>query len=118
KEFKICSLGSTEKILLVHAHESGKVLDEERLEVLADPGVLEGQETQTTMPHNAAFQTDDLDAFDSDCDEAPSAKAVLMANLSRYDSDVISRENESLTTTIDVLKKETKQKKMNTLKRL
>ncbi|GJY72736.1 retrovirus-related pol polyprotein from transposon TNT 1-94 [Tanacetum coccineum] len=34
--------------------------------------------------------TDDLDAFDSDCDEAPSARAVLMANLFSYDSDVIS----------------------------
>nr|GEY89813.1 hypothetical protein [Tanacetum cinerariifolium] len=30
---------------------------------------------------------DDLDAFDSDCDEAPSARAMLMANLSSYDSD-------------------------------
>ncbi|GKC96105.1 hypothetical protein Tco_1161547, partial [Tanacetum coccineum] len=38
---------------------------------------------------NAAFLTDDLDAFDSDYDEAPSARAVLMANLSNYDSDVI-----------------------------
>ncbi|GKB84610.1 hypothetical protein Tco_0956882 [Tanacetum coccineum] len=38
----------------------------------------------------AAFQIDDLDAFDSDCDEAPSAKAVLMANLSSYNSDVLS----------------------------
>ncbi|GKC22239.1 hypothetical protein Tco_1024389, partial [Tanacetum coccineum] len=36
------------------------------------------------------FQTDDLDAFDSDCDDVPSAKAVLMANLSSYDLDVLS----------------------------
>nr|GEU43561.1 retrovirus-related Pol polyprotein from transposon TNT 1-94 [Tanacetum cinerariifolium] len=35
-------------------------------------------------------QTDDLDAFDFDCDEAPGAKAVLMANLFSYDSDAIS----------------------------
>ncbi|GJS89670.1 hypothetical protein Tco_0772306 [Tanacetum coccineum] len=39
---------------------------------------------------NAAFLTDDLDAFDSDYNEAPSARVVLMANLSGYDSDVIS----------------------------
>ncbi|GKB81181.1 retrovirus-related pol polyprotein from transposon TNT 1-94 [Tanacetum coccineum] len=32
-----------------------------------------------------ALKTDDLDAFDSDCDEAPSASAVLMAKLSAYD---------------------------------
>ncbi|GJT36178.1 hypothetical protein Tco_0926597 [Tanacetum coccineum] len=42
------------------------------------------------MPINAAFQTNDLDAFDSDCDEAPRAQEILMANLSNYDSDVIS----------------------------
>ncbi|GKE45159.1 hypothetical protein Tco_1472443, partial [Tanacetum coccineum] len=42
------------------------------------------------IPSPTAFQIDDLDAFDSDCDEAPSAKAVLMANLSSYNSDVLS----------------------------
>ncbi|GJT69077.1 hypothetical protein Tco_1028363 [Tanacetum coccineum] len=78
-----------EKILLVQAQESGQVLDKEQLAFLADPGVAESQDTQTTMTHNATFQTDDLDAFDSDCDEVPSAKAVLMANLSSYNSDVI-----------------------------
>ncbi|GKC34681.1 retrovirus-related pol polyprotein from transposon TNT 1-94, partial [Tanacetum coccineum] len=35
-------------------------------------------------------EEDDLDAFDSDYDDVPSAKAVLMANLSSYDSNVIS----------------------------
>ncbi|GJV03697.1 hypothetical protein Tco_1337266 [Tanacetum coccineum] len=38
------------------------------------------------IPTLAAFQTDDLDAFDSDCDEAPSTSAVLMANFCLYDS--------------------------------
>ncbi|GJZ78637.1 hypothetical protein Tco_0643474, partial [Tanacetum coccineum] len=41
------------------------------------------------IPTPAAFQTDDLDAFDFDCDDVPSAKAVLMDNLSSYDSDVL-----------------------------
>ncbi|GKG36556.1 hypothetical protein Tco_0444234, partial [Tanacetum coccineum] len=36
-------------------------------------------DTQTTLPINAAFQIDNLDDFDSDYDEAPSARAVLMA---------------------------------------
>nr|GEV23578.1 hypothetical protein [Tanacetum cinerariifolium] len=36
-----------------------------------------------------AFETDDLDAFDSDCDEAPSASVVLMAKLSLYDSKIL-----------------------------
>ncbi|GJZ78652.1 hypothetical protein Tco_0643489 [Tanacetum coccineum] len=39
---------------------------------------------------NAAFQTDDLDAYDSDCDDISSEKAVLMANLLSYDSAVLS----------------------------
>ncbi|GJY77879.1 hypothetical protein Tco_0483680 [Tanacetum coccineum] len=38
----------------------------------------------------AIFQTDDLDAFDSDCDEAPTASVVFMATLSVYDSYVLS----------------------------
>ncbi|GJS61897.1 hypothetical protein Tco_0656681 [Tanacetum coccineum] len=70
--------------------ESGQVLDEEQLAFLADLGVAVGQHTQKTMPLNAAFQTDDLNAFDSYCDEALGAQAILMAHLSRYDSDVIS----------------------------
>ncbi|GKB76383.1 putative reverse transcriptase domain-containing protein [Tanacetum coccineum] len=79
-----------EKILLVQAQEAGQELDEEELAFLADLGVAESQDTQTTIIHNAAFQTDDLNAFDSDCDEEPGAKAVLMANLSSYDLTVIS----------------------------
>nr|GEV47118.1 putative reverse transcriptase domain-containing protein [Tanacetum cinerariifolium] len=38
------------------------------------------------IPTLATFQTNDLDAFDSDCDKAPSASAVLMGKLSSYDS--------------------------------
>ncbi|GKD73706.1 hypothetical protein Tco_1331988 [Tanacetum coccineum] len=41
----------------------------------------------------ATFQTDDLDAFDSDYDEAPAARATFMENLTAYDSNVLS-ENE------------------------
>ncbi|GJT73012.1 hypothetical protein Tco_1032298 [Tanacetum coccineum] len=42
------------------------------------------------IPTLAIFQTDDLDAFNSYCDEAPSASAFLMAKLFAYDSDVFS----------------------------
>ncbi|GJZ69598.1 hypothetical protein Tco_0633148 [Tanacetum coccineum] len=37
-----------------------------------------------------AFQTEDLDSYDSDCDDISSAKAVLMANISSCYSDVLS----------------------------
>nr|GEZ59294.1 hypothetical protein [Tanacetum cinerariifolium] len=43
--------------------------------------------TQYVITNNAAYQTDDLDAYDSDCDEINSAKIALMANLSHYGSD-------------------------------
>nr|GEX08381.1 hypothetical protein [Tanacetum cinerariifolium] len=78
-----------EKTLLVQAHESGQVLDEEQLAFLIDLGIIESQVTQTTVPQNTMFHTDDLDAYDSDCDDISSSKAVLMANLSSYDSDVL-----------------------------
>ncbi|GJW88688.1 retrovirus-related pol polyprotein from transposon TNT 1-94 [Tanacetum coccineum] len=44
----------------------------------------------SVITHNAAYQADDLDAYDYDCDEISTAKAVLMANLSSYGSDVLS----------------------------
>ncbi|GJT09055.1 hypothetical protein Tco_0843517 [Tanacetum coccineum] len=54
------------------------------------PRIEEAQVAQQTIPQNSAFQTEDLDAYDSDCDDISSAKAVLMANLSSCDSDVLS----------------------------
>ncbi|GJS94641.1 hypothetical protein Tco_0801609 [Tanacetum coccineum] len=79
-----------EKAMLAEALESGQILDEEQLAFLADPGIPDGQAAQTTMQNNDAFQTEDLDAYDSDCDDVANAKAVLMANLSNYGYDVIS----------------------------
>ncbi|GKA04903.1 hypothetical protein Tco_0684023, partial [Tanacetum coccineum] len=55
-----------------------------------DPRVPDGQAVQTIIPKNAAFQTEDLDTYDSDCDDVSNSKAVLMANISNYGSDVIS----------------------------
>ncbi|GJZ87117.1 hypothetical protein Tco_0658727, partial [Tanacetum coccineum] len=78
-----------DKVLLVKAQGNGKVLNEEELEFLADPGVAEGPVTQTIITHNTAYQVDDLDAYDYDCDDFSTAKAVLMANLSSYGSDVL-----------------------------
>ncbi|GJW75431.1 retrovirus-related pol polyprotein from transposon TNT 1-94 [Tanacetum coccineum] len=54
-----------------------------------DPGVPDGQAVQTIIPNNASFQTEDLDTYDSDCDDISNAKAVLMANISNYGSDII-----------------------------
>ncbi|GJT45089.1 retrovirus-related pol polyprotein from transposon TNT 1-94 [Tanacetum coccineum] len=52
--------------------------------------IPEGQSTQTVITHNAAYQADYLDAYDSDCDELNSAKVTLMAILSHYGSDALA----------------------------
>nr|GEV39495.1 ribonuclease H [Tanacetum cinerariifolium] len=78
-----------EKAMLVEAQEAGQILDDEQLTFFADPGILADQ-AQTIIPHNAAFQTGDLDTYDSDCDDLSTAQAVLMANISNYGSDVLS----------------------------
>nr|GEY66796.1 hypothetical protein [Tanacetum cinerariifolium] len=76
-----------DKVLLVQAQANGKILHEEELELLADPGIAEAQTTQYVITNNAAYQADDLDAYASDCDEINSAKISFMANLSHYGSD-------------------------------
>nr|GFB78026.1 hypothetical protein [Tanacetum cinerariifolium] len=75
-----------DKVLLVQAQANRQVLHEEELEFLADPGIAKTQSTQYVVTNNAAYQADDLDAYDSDCDEINSAKIALMANLSHYGS--------------------------------
>nr|GEY25680.1 hypothetical protein [Tanacetum cinerariifolium] len=55
-----------DKVLLFQAQANGQVLQEEELEFLA---------------------ADDLDAYDSDCDELNPAKIAFMENLSHYGSD-------------------------------
>ncbi|GJY04520.1 hypothetical protein Tco_0370460 [Tanacetum coccineum] len=55
---------NNEKVMLVEAQEARKILDEEQLAFLANPGVLDGLDISN-------------------------AQAVLMANISNYGSDVI-----------------------------
>nr|GEX11610.1 retrovirus-related Pol polyprotein from transposon TNT 1-94 [Tanacetum cinerariifolium] len=57
------------------------------LAFLADPEIAEAQTTRNVITHNVAYQADDLDAYDSDCDKINIAKVALMANLSHYWSD-------------------------------
>nr|GEV60907.1 hypothetical protein [Tanacetum cinerariifolium] len=62
----------------------------EQLAFLADPGISEALVAQQRIPQNSAFQTEDLDTYDSDYNDLSSAKAVLMENLSSYDLEVLS----------------------------
>nr|GFB38518.1 hypothetical protein [Tanacetum cinerariifolium] len=76
-----------DKVLLVQAQENEQILHEEEFEFLADPRIAEAQTTQYVITNNAAYQADDLDAFDSDCEEINSSKIALMVNLSHYGFD-------------------------------
>nr|GEU90687.1 hypothetical protein [Tanacetum cinerariifolium] len=76
-----------DNVLLVQAQANGQVLYEEELEFLADLEIAETKSSQYVVTNNASYQADDLDAYDSDCDEINSAKIALMANLCHYGSD-------------------------------
>ncbi|GJY91239.1 hypothetical protein Tco_0506435 [Tanacetum coccineum] len=79
-----------DKVLLVQAQANCQILHEEELAFLEDPGIAEGQATHTIITHNAAYQADDLDAYDSDCDELNTTEVVLIENLSHYGSDALA----------------------------
>nr|GEV10099.1 retrovirus-related Pol polyprotein from transposon TNT 1-94 [Tanacetum cinerariifolium] len=99
-----------DKVLLVQAQANGQILHEDELEFLVDSGIAETQSTQYVVTNNDAYQTDDLDAYDSDCDEINYAKIALMANLSHYGSDNLAKNSEepnlSTSTTIVEVPKE------------
>ncbi|GKD98289.1 retrovirus-related pol polyprotein from transposon TNT 1-94, partial [Tanacetum coccineum] len=82
--------GKQRSVICYNSQANGQILHEEELAFLIDPGIVEGQATQTIITHNDAFQADDLDACDSDCDELNTAKVALMANLSHYGSDALA----------------------------
>nr|GEY20236.1 hypothetical protein [Tanacetum cinerariifolium] len=64
--------------------------DKVKVITVLDPRVPHGQAVHTIIPCNAALQTEDLNTYDSDCDDISNAKAVLMSNISNYGFDVIS----------------------------
>ncbi|GKF00476.1 hypothetical protein Tco_0023826, partial [Tanacetum coccineum] len=84
-----------DKVLLVQAQANGQILHEEELAFLANPVTGEGQTTHTVITHNATYQADDLDAYDSDCDELNIAKVALKANLSHYGLDALAENSNS-----------------------
>nr|GEV66628.1 hypothetical protein [Tanacetum cinerariifolium] len=92
-----------DKILLVQAQANGQVLQEEEFEFLADPGTVESSSNQNVVTTNAAYQADDLDAYDFDCDELNSAKIALMANLSHYGSDNLTESNTKITSDSNII---------------
>nr|GEV15496.1 hypothetical protein [Tanacetum cinerariifolium] len=62
-----------------------------------DLEVPDGQAIQIIILNNTAFQIEDLDTYDFNCDDISNAQAVLMANISIYGSDDISEVHHSET---------------------
>nr|GEX46572.1 hypothetical protein [Tanacetum cinerariifolium] len=64
---------------------------------LRDKGMLHGipaGQAQTIIPHNAAFQTEDLDTYNSDCDDLSNAQAKAQwMKPTLYDEIVISEKH-------------------------
>nr|GEY54169.1 hypothetical protein [Tanacetum cinerariifolium] len=52
--------------------------------------------TQYVVTNNTAYQADDLDAYDSECDEINYVKIALMENLSHYGSDNLVEDNKNV----------------------
>nr|GEV76169.1 hypothetical protein [Tanacetum cinerariifolium] len=71
---------------------SAPSLKGKELEFLADPGTTETSSNQYVITNNDAYQADDLDAYDSDCDELNSVNISLMENLSHYRSDNLAKD--------------------------
>nr|GEZ28455.1 hypothetical protein [Tanacetum cinerariifolium] len=57
--------------------------------------LLPPSNNQLRMSYNPINQTEDLDAYDSDCDDISSAKAILMENLSSCDSHILFEDTNS-----------------------
>ncbi|GJR66454.1 integrase, catalytic region, zinc finger, CCHC-type containing protein [Tanacetum coccineum] len=72
KRTRNCTHGIRRKSYVSRSRSGNNILDEEQLAFLADPGIQASQ-AQTTIPHNATFQTEDLDTYDSDCDDLSTA---------------------------------------------
>ncbi|GJW34162.1 retrovirus-related pol polyprotein from transposon TNT 1-94 [Tanacetum coccineum] len=97
-----------EKVLLVQAQAHGQILNEEELAFLADPNIPEGQATQTVITHNATYQADDLDAYDSDCDELNTAKVMP----SSEQSNVVNHSETEITSDNNIIPYSQKQVKV------
>ncbi|GJY38300.1 hypothetical protein Tco_0424664 [Tanacetum coccineum] len=54
----------------------GQNYSAKRQGIMQDPRIPAGQ-AQTIIPHNASFQTEDLDTYDSDCDDLSTHKRFL-----------------------------------------
>nr|GEY94647.1 hypothetical protein [Tanacetum cinerariifolium] len=68
-----------------------------------DLGTAESSSNQNVVTTNDAYQADDLDAYDSNCDKLNSAKISLMENLSHYGSDNLAESDTKITSDSNII---------------
>ncbi|GJU93354.1 hypothetical protein Tco_1318110 [Tanacetum coccineum] len=117
--------GTGNRGIATASKEVGHILDEEQLAFLADPGISEAPVSHQIIPQNSAFQTYDMDVYDSDCDDLSSAKAMILkfslrnTKLTAFQQEIDTlketlsnnvKEKESLSKTLTVFKIESKEK--------
>ncbi|GJX40137.1 hypothetical protein Tco_0255127 [Tanacetum coccineum] len=87
-----------DKMLLMHAHENGAVLNEEQLVFLAGEQVtnFDDDVDDLTLNDDHVFEADQCDVLEFDVDEGPTTQTMFMANLTSkearasYDSNIPS----------------------------
>ncbi|GKF43111.1 retrovirus-related pol polyprotein from transposon TNT 1-94, partial [Tanacetum coccineum] len=87
-----------DKMVLMHAHKNGAVLDEKQLLFIAGEQVTNFDDDVDDLALNVdhVFKADQCDAFDSDVDDGPTIQTMFMANLTSeeagasYDSNIPS----------------------------
>ncbi|GKC62639.1 hypothetical protein Tco_1095237 [Tanacetum coccineum] len=79
-----------EKMLQAQVQEARIALSKEQLAILADTkDIVNSLLGAYSLKTNPIFQPNEIDLYDSECDDISTAKAVLMANLSIYDSNIL-----------------------------
>ena len=98
-----------DKAMLAQAQGEGIYLTVEDLTFLADSGIYEGEAPASTSGTNetVAYQCDDFDAYDSDCDDFHTAKVSFMAKISQAGSAAISEVQTSTDTDTTVVQDST-----------
>ncbi|GJY75001.1 hypothetical protein Tco_0479432 [Tanacetum coccineum] len=76
-----------------HANEV-RIMHERYLDLLALVANSPTLYNPSQSPQHSAFQSEGLDAYDSDCNGLSSAKVILMENLSSCDSDILFEESQ------------------------
>ncbi|GJU84918.1 hypothetical protein Tco_1292464 [Tanacetum coccineum] len=77
--------------------------------MIRDPEIPEGQATHTVITHNVVYQADDLDAYDSDCDELNTAKLLswriylIMVISSFKQSNVVNHSETEITSNSNII---------------